>query len=224
MWPDPREAEPGEGLVAVGADLSADRLMSAYSHGIFPWYNEDTPILWWSPEPRAILEPQNLHVSRSLQRRLRRGDFEVQSDSDFEGVIDGCADRIEGTWILPEMRAAYLHLHALGLAHSVEVWEEGRLTGGLYGVQLGGLFAAESMFHRATDASKIALVSAVRATFAAGFRLFDVQFMTPHLASLGATEIPREAYLEQVSKVQSDRVRWHDVACFLEASKHLGSP
>ena len=216
VWPDPNEAEPGEGLVAVGADLDADRLISAYAHGIFPWYNEDTPILWWSPEPRAIVERQELHVSRSLRRRLRRRDFSLRSDTDFEGVIDGCADRSEGTWLLPEMRSAYLHLHALGLAHSIEVWEAGQLTGGLYGVQVGGLFAAESMFHRATDASKVALVSAVCSLFGAGFQLFDVQFMTAHLASLGATEIPRNQYLARVIEVQSVRVRWDNVASTLE--------
>ena len=203
--------------MAVGADLSADRLMSAYAHGIFPWYNENTPILWWSPEPRAIVERQHLHVSRSLRRRLRQHDFVLRSDSDFEGVIDGCADRDEGTWILPEMRAAYLHLHALGLAHSIEVWENGQLAGGLYGVQVGGLFVAESMFHRTTDASKVALVSAVHALFAGGFRLFDVQFMTAHLATLGATEIPRTEYLARIMDTQSVRIHWQEVASLLEA-------
>jgi leucyl/phenylalanyl-tRNA--protein transferase len=155
-------------------------------------------------------------VSRSLRRRLRRQDFVLRSDSDFDAVIDGCATREEGTWILPEMRAAYLHLHALGLAHSIEVWEDGYLAGGLYGVQVGGLFAAESMFHRTTDASKVALVSAVHALFAAGFRLFDVQFMTAHLATLGATEIPRNDYLARVIEAQSVRVRWDEVASSLE--------
>lgn len=221
VWPDPNAAEPGEGLVAVGADLSADRLVSAYAHGIFPWYNEDTPILWWSPEPRAIVERHTIHVSRSLRRRLRRGDFVLRSDTDFEGVIDGCADRNEGTWILPEMRSAYLHLHALGLAHTVEVWQSGQLAGGLYGVQVGGLFAAESMFHRVTDASKVALVSSVAAAFGAGFRVFDVQFMTPHLASLGALAIPRSEYLSRVAEVQSVRVRWDDVTAILEGPELL---
>jgi leucyl/phenylalanyl-tRNA--protein transferase len=185
--------------------------MSAYAHGIFAWYSEGTPILWWCPEPRALVEHESLHVSRSLQRRFRKNDFELRSDSDFAGVIDGCAERDEGTWIVPEMRAAYLDLHALGLCHSFEVWQEGCLVGGLYGVQVGGLFAAESMFHRVTDASKIALVAAVTTLFDVGFELFDVQFMTPHLASLGATSIPRREYLSRVKAAQSTQMPWSDV-------------
>jgi len=211
IWPDPNAADPDEGLVAVGGDLSAERLMSAYAHGIFPWYSEDTPILWWCPEPRAVLERENLHVSRSLQRKLRKLEFTVTSDASFDGVIDGCAERTEGTWILPEMRAAYLKLHALGLAHSFEVWQGTRLAGGLYGVQVGALFAAESMFHRVTDASKVALIYAVTALFEAGFDLFDVQFVTPHLESLGVTSIPRCEYLARVRASQSTRPAWSQV-------------
>jgi len=215
VWPDPSEAEPDEGLVAVGGDLSAERLMSAYGHGIFPWYSEGTPILWWCPEPRAILESSKLHVSRSLRRTLRKSAFEIRIDSDFEGVIDGCAMRDEGTWILPEMRAAYLNLHVLGLAHSFEVWQNAELVGGLYGVQVGALFAAESMFHRATDASKVTLAACVTVLFDAGFELFDVQFMTPHLASLGASPIPRREYLSRVQAARSKGVHWSHVVARL---------
>ncbi len=211
IWPDPDQADADEGLLAVGGDLSTERLLSAYAQGIFPWYEEKSPILWWCPEPRAILRHEDLRISRSLRRRLRKGGFELRSDTDFAAVIDGCAERPEGTWITPEMRASYLKLHQLGHAHCFEVWSGGMLVGGLYGVQVGGLFAAESMFHRATDASKIALVAAVNTLFDAGFTLFDVQFKTPHLASFGVIEIPRREYLLSVADAQRVHVLWRDV-------------
>jgi leucyl/phenylalanyl-tRNA--protein transferase len=207
-WPDPNFADADEGLVAVGGDLDPLRLISAYAAGIFPWFDERSPILWWSPEPRAVLQLQNLHVSRSLRRRLQSGQFELRVDEDFAGVIDGCADRDEGTWITSEMRSAYLALHHRGDAHSFEVRQNSELVGGLYGVQVGSLFAAESMFHRATDASKVALVCAVTSLFAAGFSLFDVQFLTAHLASLGATEVPRRRYLEMVEVALTRAIPW----------------
>jgi leucyl/phenylalanyl-tRNA--protein transferase len=205
-FPDPEGADD-EGLLAIGGDLSPARLLFAYECGIFPWYDEGVPPLWWSPNPRAILEPGSLHVSRSLRRVLRAGRFEVSFDRDFPRVMTDCGKREAGTWILPEMIEAYTALHRLGHAHSFEVWEGGELAGGLYGVQRGALFAAESMFHRRTDASKVALVHAVRSLFAAGVQLFDVQLMTAHLASMGAGEVPRAAYLARAraaSKVVVD--------------------
>jgi leucyl/phenylalanyl-tRNA--protein transferase len=220
VWPNPNQADPDEGLVAVGGDLTAERLLSAYSEGIFPWYEDGTPILWWCPEPRAILQIGNLHVSRSLQRRLRKNEFTLRSDTHFAGVIDGCAVRSEGTWITSDMRAAYLNLHELGYAHSFEVWAGSELVGGLYGLQVGGLFAAESMFHRVTDASKVGLVGAVRALFGCGFELFDVQFETPHLASLGVTVVSREEYLSEVARVRGSHIPWSKV---VESLSSIGS-
>lgn len=204
--------------MAVGGDLTEARLMSAYSRGIFPWYESDSTILWWCPEPRAILRAEDLHLSRSLRRRLRKNDFSVRTDTNFEGVIDCCAQRSEGTWITPYMRTAYMRLHELGHAHSFEVCMNDELVGGLYGVQVGGLFAAESMFHRVTDTSKIALVTAVTALFDAGFQLFDVQFMTPHLASLGVSLLPREEYLRAVSKALGHEPPWQAVVKALDSS------
>src|SRR5437660_7763503 len=148
-----------QGLVAVGGDLRPERLLQAYRRGVFPWFDEDGPILWWSPDPRAVFELDGLHISRRLQRTLRSGKFSVTFDQDFASVIRGCADRPDdGTWITAEMVAAYEKLHLLGYAHSVETWQEGKLAGGVYGVAINGLFAGESMFTRARDASKVALV------------------------------------------------------------------
>lgn len=187
------------GLVGVGADLKPSRLLEAYAHGIFPWYDEDGPILWWSPNPRAIFELDAVHVSRRLRRTMRSGLFTVTVDQAFGAVIRGCGEgREEGTWITPEMIEAYEHLHRLGPAHSVEVWHEGELVGGLYGVALGGLFAGESMFTRVRDASKVALVSLVDRLRLRGFTLFDIQFVTPHTTRLGAIEIPRAEYLRRL--------------------------
>ena len=195
-FPDPNLSDD-EGVLAIGGDLAPARLLYAYEHGIFPWYDEGLPPMWWSPNPRTILDPEHLHVSRSMQRVLRSGRFQVTTDRAFRQVMVECGrERESGTWILPEMVDAYVELHTLGHAHSVEVWRDAQLVGGLYGVRSGALFAAESMFHRATDASKVALVSAVSSLFSAGFTLFDVQFLTPHLESLGAYEIPRVRYLE----------------------------
>lgn len=201
VFPDPHRAD-AEGLVAVGGDLSPERLALAYSHGIFPWYDEGVPPLWWSPDPRCVLPVEALHVSRRLQRRLSRHEFRLTWNTAFVDVMRQCArDRAEGTWILPEMETAYATLHELGQAHSLEVWVGDDLVGGLYGVQQGGLFAAESMFHHRTDASKIALVAGVRSLFRGGIEVFDVQFLTPHLESMGALCWPRAHYLEVVEKV-----------------------
>ena len=194
-FPNPEESD-AEGLLAVGGDLSPERLLLAYEQGIFPWYAEGLPPMWWSPDPRAVVEPSTLHVSRSLARFLKQGRFSVTFDRAFVDVMRECGrEREGGTWILPEMLAAYVRLHELGHARSFEVWEGTRLVGGLYGVQRGALFAAESMFHRATNASKVALVAAVKSLFSAGIELFDVQFTTPHLASMGVYDLPRRAYL-----------------------------
>ena len=200
VFPDPRGTDD-DGLVAIGGDLSVGRLTLAYESGIFPWYDAGLPPLWWSPNPRAVLDPPSLHVSRSMRRVLARADYELRYDTAFRSVIVECAaQRQEGTWILPEMVEAYVALFERGHAHSVEVWSEGQLVGGLYGVQRGGLFAAESMFHRRTNASKTALIAAVRSFFRAGIQLFDVQFMTEHLRSMGAYEIPRSRYLQALAR------------------------
>lgn len=200
-FPDPRAAD-GDGLVAFGGDLSVARLLLAYRSGIFPWYDQGLPPMWWSPDPRCSMTPERLHLSRRLLRTIRAARFTLGWDRAFDEVIDGCAEgRPEGTWILPEMREAYCELHRLGHAHSLGVWQDGELVGGLYGVQVGGLFAAESMFHRRSDMSKIALVAALRSTFAAGIRVFDVQFETPHLGRLGAFGISRARYLETIAAV-----------------------
>ena len=214
-FPDAREAD-SEGLVAVGGDLTVPRVVHAYDVGIFPWYDEGAPPLWWSPDPRAILE--EVHVSRSLRRRLRRGGFELTHDVAFDEVMAACAERDGGgTWLIDEMLEAYSNLHRAGHAHSVEVWMEGELAGGIYGVHRGGLFAAESMFHRETDASKIALVAMHQAYRNAGIDVFDVQFMTGHLASMGAIEIPRGEYLTRVERVRRAPVSGRDLAAALAA-------
>jgi leucyl/phenylalanyl-tRNA--protein transferase len=201
-FPDSRSADAG-GLLAVGGDLSPERLLLAYEQGVFPWYDAGYPPFWWSPDPRAVLDPETLHVSRSLAQLLRRGAFELSWNRDFGRVMAECGcQRPGGTWIFAEMLEAYTRLHQLGHAHSLEVWVHGELVGGLYGVQRGGLFAAESMFHRRPNASKIALVAAVRSAFDAGIRLFDVQFLTPHLGSLGAREISRDEYLGRLGAVR----------------------
>lgn len=202
-FPDPSRFDR-EGLVAIGGDLSTERLLLAYRSGLFPWYAEGYVPMWWSPDPRALLDPDHLHVSRSLQKRLRKGGFTLTWDRCFARVMRECGQqRRDGTWILPEMLAAYERLHRLGHAHSLEVWNDGELVGGTYGVQVGGLFAAESMFHRATDMSKVALVALVRTLFAAGVQLLDVQFATEHLRTLGAFEVPRAEYLQRCAVVAS---------------------
>ena len=208
-FPDP-EASDAEGLLAVGGDLSPERLLLAYESGIFPWYAEGLPPMWWSPDPRAVIDPPALHVSKSLAREIRRGTFRVTQNVAFERVMRECGNEREGgTWILPEMLAAYVRLHELGHAVSFEVWRGERLVGGLYGVVRGALFAAESMFHRETNASKVALVAAVRTLFAAGIALFDVQFLTPHLASMGVYEIPRSEYLSRARDAVGRTVSLH---------------
>ena len=192
------------GLLMLGGKLTPEWLLDAYSRGIFPWpitTSEGWILAWFSPDPRAILELDQLRVSRRLQRRLRSGAHEVTRNLDFSAVVAGCAEPRadnEGTWITSEIAAAYSQLHRLGYAHSVEVWEEGQLVGGVYGVALGGFFSGESMFHRRRDASKIALVHLVEHLRERGFSLFDIQQWTPHLGRMGATEIPRSEYLRRL--------------------------
>lgn len=208
LFLDPERAD-AEGLVGVGGDLSPKRLLEAYRHGIFPWFDEDSPILWWSPDPRAIFELDGLHVSRRLARTVRSGRFTATVDHAFADVMHGCAHRPgQGVWITPEMIAAYTRLHELGHAHSVEVWHEGRLAGGVYGVTSGGLFAGESMFTRVRDASKVALVHLMERLRQRGFQLFDVQFLNEHTARLGAIEIPRREYLARLRKAVACEVRF----------------
>jgi len=188
------------GLVAVGGDLRPERLLQAYRHGVFPWYNDGEPICWWSPDPRAIFELDGLHIPRRLARTVRSRRFHVTVNRDFTGVMRGCAFRPEeGTWITEDMIQAYERLHALGYAHSVEVWQEEELAGGLYGVAIGGFFAGESMFTRRRDASKVALVHLMDRLRRRGFQLFDIQFLTEHTVSLGAIEISRKTYLKRLA-------------------------
>ncbi len=210
-FPDPRLAD-AEGLVAVGGDLSPERLLHAYDRGIFPWYDESMPQLWWSPDPRAVLRPERLHVSRSLQRRLKAHAFRLTWDQEFAAVIRACSEnRSDGTWLTPEMIVAYEELHRLGHVHSLEVWCEADLVGGIYGVHRGGLFAAESMFHRRTDASKIALVALVRSLAGRGVEVIDVQILTEHLRTMGAATIPRDDYLSMIEGLVGNPVSLEDM-------------
>ncbi|MCC6850123.1 MAG: leucyl/phenylalanyl-tRNA--protein transferase [Deltaproteobacteria bacterium] len=201
----PVTSAPRHGCLAAGGDLEPGTILAAYRQGIFPWPDRDGRLLWWSPDPRAILPLDGFHGSRSLARARRRGRHRVTLDQDCAGVIAGCADRVEGTWITPAMRRAYERLHALGWVHSVEVWDgAGALVGGVYGVAIGRFFAAESKFHRAPNASKIALAELVEWLAGEGFELLDVQLTTDHLRSLGAVEITRAEYLRRLAAALAD--------------------
>lgn len=193
-----------EGLLAVGGDLSVDRLLLAYRSGIFPWYSEGEPILWWSPDPRLVLYPDELRISRSLRKVIKRKLFHITFDQDFEAVITGCAEARrsygEGTWITDEMKSAYIELHRMGYARSAEAWQDGKLVGGLYGVSMGRAFFGESMFSRVSNASKAAFVTLVETLRNNGFTLIDCQVKTDHLIRFGAREIPRKIFLEQLEK------------------------
>jgi len=201
IFPSPYLASK-EGLLAIGGDLSPKRLLLAYANGIFPWYSEGEPILWWSPDPRLVLYPAELKVSRSLKKVLRQDIFEVTLDRAFEAVITECAqvrlENNEGTWIVDDMIQAYCRLHDSGFAHSVEVWQANRLAGGLYGVSLGKCFFGESMFTRITNASKVALVVLAEHLKKLDFALIDCQITTAHLTRFGAREISRAHYLQQL--------------------------
>jgi len=206
------------GLLAAGGSLSPDWLIHAYQRGIFPWFEADQPILWWCPDPRMVLLPDELHISRSLSKLLRNHPYQVSIDQDFAGVISACSEprtRSEGTWITDELKIAYQNLHASGIAHSVEVWDQSKLVGGLYGVALGKVFFGESMFSRSSNCSKLALVFLVQHLREWGYELIDCQVATSHLASLGAREIPRREFLAQLRRLigsQTEPVYWPGTA------------
>ena len=203
VFPSPHLASK-EGLLAVGGDLTCNRLLLAYSLGIFPWYSEGEPILWWSPDPRLVLYPHELKVSRSLEKVINKAGFKVTVDCAFERVIKDCArvrlENREGTWIVDEMVKAYCSLHESGFAHSIEAWEGDRLAGGLYGVSLGKCFFGESMFTRVSNASKVAFVVLVNHLKSQGFAMIDCQITTGHLTRFGAREISRARYLDELDQ------------------------
>ncbi len=202
IFPSPRDADDS-GLLGVGGDLRPERLLLGYANGIFPWYSEGQPILWFSPDPRCVLVPNQLHIGRSLRKTLKKSPYRVTLDTAFSEVISRCKKiprpGQQGTWITKDMEEAYIRLHTLGYAHSVEVWLDDELVGGLYGVALGGLFAGESMFSHASDASKMGLIWLVQQLERWNFKLVDAQIRTETLSRLGATEITRSEYLEQIS-------------------------
>ena len=199
-----RALKEPNGLLAAGGDLSATRLLDAYRRGIFPWYSEGEPLLWWSPDPRMVLVPREFRISRSLRKRVRRKDYALTADTRFADVMRACAEARggqSGTWITGDMVSAYTALHAQGYAHSVETWIAGELVGGLYGVAIGRMFFGESMFARVTDASKIALAHLARQLGRWRFGMIDCQMVTSHLASLGAREIPRAEFMRNLAKL-----------------------
>ncbi len=201
-----------DGLLAAGGCLDTEVLLEAYARGIFPWYSEGTPILWWSPDPRLVLFPENFKASKSLEKTVRKGEFEVRLDTDFQKVIRQCALQPRqgqgGTWITADMIEAYIRLHEEGYAHSFESWKDGRLAGGLYGVSLGGAFFGESMFHLERDASKVAFYHLVEFVRRHGFDFIDAQQPTAHLKSLGARELPRKQFLERLEQsLQKETMR-----------------
>lgn len=210
--PVERALKNPNGLLAAGGELTVPRLLQAYRRGIFPWYSTGEPVLWWSPDPRMVLYCDELKVARSLAKSVRNKGYEVRVDTAFAAVLDGCADRPEGTWLGRPMRTAYLALHRAGYAHSFETWRGDDLVGGLYGVALGRMFYGESMFSRATDASKVALVRLVAMLKARGSPLIDCQMRTELLASLGAREIPRRTFLRALAPLVNypqDPGRWN---------------
>lgn len=202
FFPSPTESTP-DGLLAVGGDLEPERLLDAYRHGVFPWPIDDEDLmLWWSPDPRAILPLDGMYISKRLRRTLRSGKFRVTCNQAFAEVLANCASgpgREGGTWLTNQMMAAYVRLHKLGHAHSIEVWHDNQLAGGTYGVAIGGLFAAESMFYRVRDASKVALAHLVNHLSERGYQLLDVQQWTPHTGTLGVVEITRDEYLARLA-------------------------
>jgi len=212
VFPDPALAEPS-GLLGVGGDLSPRRLLLGYASGIFPWYSEGDPILWFSPDPRLVLRTADLHVPRSLGKRIRRRDYRVTLDQAFPEVLRGCKEVYRpaqggSTWITADMEKAYLELWRLGFVHSVESWQGDELVGGLYGVTLGGFFGGESMFNRRPDASKAAVMHMMERLRAGGFVLCDAQVPTPHLTRLGTIEVPRKQYLERLARALKVEARF----------------
>jgi len=204
----PPELANEDGLLAIGGDLRPERLLAAYRQGIFPWPHEGLPLLWFSPDPRFVLTPRQLHVPRRLERSIRQGRFEVRFDTSFRAVVRSCANVVRrldtGTWITPEIIAAYAHLHELGFAHCSEVWRDGRLVGGLYGVAIGRMFCGESMFGRESEASKVALVVMARRLVDLDYAMFDAQLPVRHLVRYGFREVPREEYLRDLEAAVSN--------------------
>ena len=221
-FPPPERADRS-GLLAVGGDLTPARLLAGYRRGIFPWYSEGQPILWHSPDPRFVLLPGRLHVPRSLEKVLRRDTYDIRADTAFSEVLQACAKSPrpgqDGTWITVEMNNAYIALHRLGHAHSVEAWKDGTLVGGLYGVALGRVFFGESMFTRSADASKAAFVTIARALFDAGCLLIDCQVETEHLARFGAMDVPRRRFLQLLAPAVQGRPPLHPVFASLGATR-----
>ena len=218
-----------QGILAAGGDLSTERLLLAYQYGIFPWYNPDDPILWWSPNPRFVLFPEKLKIAKSMRPYFNQGKFAWTVDKAFEEVISFCKTNKRkgqggGTWITDEMKAAYIRLHEQGYAHSVEVWQEGKLVGGLYGIALGAVFFGESMFAHVANASKFGFISLVQWLIPKGYQLIDCQQETNHLKSLGAESIPRAAFMELLTqhvKSLATEGRWEDYPPDQTGSQHL---
>lgn len=205
-FPDPNTAlDDPDGLLAVGGNLQPDTLLSAYYNGIFPWYNEDDPILWWSPSTRCVIDPLDLHISKSLQKLLRQQRFTISFDQAFEQVINACAQRDSktDTWINSDMISAYIALNKLGVAHSVEVWQGSRLVGGAYGVAIGAVFCGESMFSKESNASKVALVHLTQYLSGLGFQLIDCQLVSSHLITMGAKSLKRPKFLQILQKLRN---------------------
>ena len=216
-FPSVEKASP-EGIVAMEGNLSPGMLLSAYKQGIFPWYSAGEPILWWSPNPRMVLFPDNIHISKSMKRNFNKQKFSFSMDNQFSEVINSCGGiprkHEDGTWITSEMKDAYIYLHELGWGHSVEVWEDNELVGGLYGLSIGSVFFGESMFSKKTDASKAAFIVLAQTLGKLGFSMIDCQLYTPHLESLGAEKIDRKEYLELLNKgleADTHRGTWHNM-------------
>ena len=217
LFPNPSlSLEEPNGLLAIGGDLNHERLLNAYRQGIFPWYNEDQPVLWWSPDPRLVLYPEKIHLSKSLKKLLRNNPFRITMDHAFSEVIEACSQprkTEEGTWLSDEMKTAYMKLHAMGYAHSIEAWYENKLVGGLYGIALGKVFFGESMFSRVSNASKVAFAIFVEQIRQWDFKLIDCQVETVHLANFGAENISRNTFLNHLEK-------WCDENLCNEESSH----
>ena len=212
-FPDPNTAlDDPDGLLAVGGNLQPDTLLSAYNKGVFPWYNEDDPLLWWSPSIRCVIDPLKVHISKSLHKQLRKNDYRVTFNQSFAQVISACAQRDNktDTWINEDMIIAYTYLNNLGKAHSVEIWQNDLLIGGAYGVAIGAVFCGESMFSRQTNASKIALVHLCNHLATLGFKLLDCQLVNDHLMTMGAVSLSRRVFLKKLNHLRDYEIHWHN--------------
>jgi leucyl/phenylalanyl-tRNA--protein transferase len=225
VFPAVEDSSP-EGIVAVGGNLSPGMLLSAYRQGIFPWYSDPEPILWWSPDPRCVIFPKDIHISRSMRKFLKKNIFMITLDTDFEAIINGCKEAPRpgqrGTWITDAMRDAYIKLHNLGYAHSVEVWDGKILAGGLYGVSLGSCFFGESMFSRVSNASKVALIWVSELIATMGFEMFDCQVYSPHVETMGARLIPRNEFIIRLERCLEHRTLKGNWSKILSSSKSHG--